>query len=65
MPKQLFQRPAALKLSKGGKNNSFGGQPDWGRKKGKPKRIEVADTKPKAPTSDQSTPKTKPQDENK
>lgn len=40
MPKQLFQRPANLKLSKGGKNNSFGGQPDWGRKKGKPQRIE-------------------------
>ncbi len=40
MPKQLFQRPANLKLSKGAKNNSFGGQPDWGRKKGKPQRIE-------------------------
>lgn len=40
MPKQNFQRPSNLKLSKGGKNNSFGGQPDWGRKKGKPKRIE-------------------------
>lgn len=65
MPKQLFQRPATLKLSKGSKNNSFGGQPDWGRKKGKPKRIEVADTIPNAPAYDQSTPKAEIQDEDK
>lgn len=39
MPKQLFQRPSNVKLGNPGKNNKFGGQPDWGRKKGKPERI--------------------------
>ena len=39
MPKQLFQRPAALKLGnpgKGGNSGNFGGQDNWNRKKNRP-----------------------------
>lgn len=52
MPKQIFQRPSHVKLGKAGKNNSFGGQPDWGRKKGKPERINKPDSKVEKSVSD-------------